>query len=152
MLCRSNAEYKPRVQAYSTPDSRPWQSTISAIQLAFGKPTTDASPYTNDYMLKLSEDLEGWHGASDLFICFHTPSWVLLLEPHTATVAFGVQTTPVTAHTFVRRLGPDLAIFKAALGDTEHVYLSIDLPNQSGTIIGPVLPGLMLHLSTRTTR
>ncbi|AEO58629.1 hypothetical protein MYCTH_95272 [Thermothelomyces thermophilus ATCC 42464] len=112
-----------------------WENYFAAVQLGFGSLSPSGIPFSNAFELVITEDYQGWHGNCPLFVSFRVPSWMLLLEPRTAIVGFCMQSTPTTASRFIRRLGVDLCIFKTNLGDTNHVYISKDLPNQAGTIV-----------------
>src|SRR5947207_1777311 len=57
---------------------------------------------------------------------------MLLQEPQTVVIAFGIQSNPLSASKFMSRLGHQMNVFQTTLGDMEHVYVSKDLPNQAG--------------------
>ncbi|KAK4249019.1 hypothetical protein C7999DRAFT_30550 [Corynascus novoguineensis] len=91
-----------------------WEHYFAAVQLGFGSLSTEGVPFSNTFELSITEDHKGWHGN-----------------------CFCMQNTPVTAGRFTRQLGLDLSIFKTKLGDTDNVYISKNLPNQTGTITVP---------------
>ena len=111
---------------------RPWQNIFSAVQLAFGDPVTSGSKQNGDLQLNVTEDESGWTGAAPLLVSFFVPSWILDVEPHTATVAFGIQSTPQTAKTFTRALGLEINIYQTYVGDEANVYITKYAPNQLG--------------------
>ncbi|KAK4125785.1 hypothetical protein N657DRAFT_631994 [Parathielavia appendiculata] len=76
-------------------------------------------------------------GTFPCYVSFQVPSWILLREPEIALVHFGMQSNSSTANDFVSSLGLELAIFKKTLSDTNHVYITKDLPNRSGLIKVP---------------
>ncbi|KAK0617770.1 hypothetical protein B0T17DRAFT_495888 [Bombardia bombarda] len=117
--------------------ARPWQNNFASIQIVFGELSNSGHRHTNGYRLRVVEDPMGWQGGAPLIVSFRAPSWMLLQAPVTTMVAFGVQVNPVTIHMFPR-LGLRLEIFETALTDLDHVYISRDLPNQTGFM---VLPG-----------
>ncbi|KAI4126246.1 MAG: hypothetical protein LQ347_005055 [Umbilicaria vellea] len=109
-----------------------WQNIFAVVQLAFGEITTSGSRCNDDFRVNVSEDMHSWKGRSSLIVSFLVPSWVVLLEPQTATVAFGVQSTPHSTKTFMNRLGFDMNIYKTTLGDEDNVYMTKHRPNLSG--------------------
>jgi hypothetical protein len=112
-----------------------WQNIFSGIQITFGTMSTIGKIHSNDYAIQVSEDDLRWQGESPLVVSFRTPSWFLLLEPQTAIVALGLQSTPHTCTKFVRSFGVDMNIFEATLGNEECVYISRHPPNLTGTAI-----------------
>jgi hypothetical protein len=59
---------------------------------------------------------------------------MLLLEPQTAMITFGIQSTPLNTAKFMKRLGLQLNVFQTTLADAEHVYTSKHPPNQTGVV------------------
>ncbi|KAL2195570.1 hypothetical protein P885DRAFT_70208 [Corynascus similis CBS 632.67] len=114
-----------------------WEDHFAAVQLGFGSLSIEGVPFSNTFKLSITEDHKGWHGNCPLFVSFRVPSWLLLLQPQTAIVGFCIQNTPLTAGRFAHQLGLHLSIFKTNLGDTDNVYISKNLPNQTGTIAVP---------------
>lgn len=57
---------------------------------------------------------------------------MILLEPHAATVAFEVQSTPQSSHTFMNSFEIDMNIYKTALKNEDNVYMTKYRPNHSG--------------------
>jgi len=73
------------------------QNLFAAVQLSFGNVTTAGNPHSETFEIHIIEDDRGWNGQSPLLASFHCPTWMLLQEPRTTTVAFGVQRTPDSA-------------------------------------------------------
>ncbi|EOA85591.1 uncharacterized protein SETTUDRAFT_185075 [Exserohilum turcica Et28A] len=113
-----------------------WQNIFSGIQLAFGIISTVGEIHSNEYAIQVSEDDLRWQGKFPLVVSFMTPSWFLLLEPKTAIIAFGLQSTPQTCTKFVRSLGFEMNIFETTLGNDECVYISKHPPNLTSIASG----------------
>jgi len=111
-----------------------WQNLFAAIQLSFGEVTTTGTPHSEAFKIRITEDERGWNGKSPLLVSFYCPSWILLQEPRTATVAFGVQSTPHSAGLFMNTLGTSLKVFETYLGDEKQILITKTLPNLLGTI------------------
>ena len=120
----------PPVQCVLQSDT--WQNIFAAVQLAFGEIATSGSRADSEFNLKITEDRRGWRGSSPLLISFYAPSWVVLLEPQKASLAFGLQSTPDTTRAFFKVLGVDMNVYKTNLGNEDNVYITKYLPNQSG--------------------
>ncbi len=60
------------------------------------------------------------------------PTWITCLEPETATVSFGIQSTPQSSRTFTKHLGLELNIYETYFGCKENIYITRYAPNQSG--------------------
>jgi hypothetical protein len=125
------------VQSSSRSTTRRWQNIFSGIQITFGTITTVGKVHSNDFAIQVAEDDLGWQGESPLVVSFKTPSWFLLLEPQTAIIAFGLQSTPSTCTKFMQSLGVEMNIFETTLGDEDHVYVSRHPPNLTGTAFTP---------------
>jgi hypothetical protein len=121
------------VQSSSGSTARRWQNIFSGIQITFGTITTVGKVHSNDYAIQVVEDDLRWQGESPLIVSFKTPSWFLLLEPQTAIIAFGLQSTPYTCTKFVQSFGVEMNIFETTLGDEDHVHVSRHPPNLTGT-------------------
>ena len=106
-----------------------WHNIFASVQVAFGEITTFGPRFDGGFGLKVSEDMRSWSGDSPLIVSFLAPSWVVLQEPRTATVAFGFQTTPQSASTF-KLSGLD--IYKTTLGNEDNVYMTKYRSNLSG--------------------
>lgn len=90
----------------------------------------------------IADDLESWSGTACLLSYSMAPIWMLLQESDNAEVTFGVQTTPYTLDQFFPRLRIHMNIFKAKLGNTDHVCVLKNPPNQRGNM---VVGGLHKH-------
>jgi hypothetical protein len=122
------------VQSPQASTTGQWQNLFAAIQLSFGEVTTTSTPHSEAFEIHITEDEHGWNGKSPLLASFYCPTWILLQEPRTATVAFGVQSTPHSAGLFMNTLGTSLNVFETCLGDEKQVYVTKTLPNLLGTI------------------
>ncbi|KAK0666788.1 hypothetical protein QBC41DRAFT_366638 [Cercophora samala] len=111
-----------------------WMNMFAAVQLGFGTIKTSGTPYTDTFSLQIQDDPEGWHGSSALFVSFRAPTWILLQEPETATVAFALQHNLSTTQAYGRRLGAQLIVFGTKLGDTNAVFVTKEPPNLEGAI------------------
>jgi hypothetical protein len=120
------------LQSSSHSSGRPWQNIFSEIRVAFGEISTVGPSHSNDFIVLVAEDDLRWQGNSPLVVSFLVPSWFLLLEPQTARIAFGLQSTPHTAKKLTRFLGIEMNIFETVLGDNKHVYISRFPPNITG--------------------
>jgi hypothetical protein len=89
--------------------------------------------HTSDFKIQVAEDDLRWQCESPLVVSFKTPSWFLLLEPQTAIIAFGLQSTPHTCIKFAQVFGVELNIFQTTLENGKHVYVSRHQPNLTGT-------------------
>ncbi|KAJ4287849.1 hypothetical protein N0V88_007560 [Collariella sp. IMI 366227] len=114
-----------------------WQNFYSVVQLSFGGLSTSGTRFSDTFQINISEDSNTWHGDSPLFVSFMVPSWSLLLEPQAALVGFCIKTTSITAGKFAKKLGLEMTVIQTPLGDSDHVYITKNLPNQTGTIIVP---------------
>ncbi|KIW10340.1 hypothetical protein PV08_11302 [Exophiala spinifera] len=112
---------------------RPWQNAFGALQGGFGQVETRGTRFSDEYEVGIIEDQAAWSGTSPLWVSFYAPTWMLLLEPRTASVKLGIQTTPQSTQAFIPRLGLDLTVFQTCLSDTEHVHISKCVPNQTAT-------------------
>jgi hypothetical protein len=110
------------------------QNLFAAVQLSFGNVTTAGNPHSETFEIHIIEDDRGWNGQSPLLASFHCPTWMLLQEPRTTTVAFGVQRTPDSAGLFMNTLGRSLKVFETYLEDGKQVYVTKTLPNLRGTV------------------
>ena len=115
-------------------NGRPWQNIFGAVQIGFGKVESRGTPFSSSYEVNVIEDRSGWSGMSPLLVSFYAPAWMLLLQPRTASVEFGIQSTPQSSRAFIGSLGLQLTVYQTTLSDVEHVYISKNLPNQSAAI------------------
>jgi MYND finger len=115
-------------------NGRPWQNIFGAVQIGFGKVESRGTPFSASFEVGVREDSLAWSGTSPLLVSFYAPTWMLLLQPRTASVEFGIQSTPQSTRAFIDHLGLQLTVYQTTLSDVEHVYISKNLPNQSATI------------------
>ncbi|MCJ1276023.1 hypothetical protein MMC21_003828 [Puttea exsequens] len=120
------------VQSSSRFTGRPWQNIFSVVQLAFGEVITSGPRQGENLQLVIHEDEDSWMGESPLFVSFYVPSWITHLEPQTATVSFGIQSTPQSSRTFAKHFGFNLTIYETHLGNKDNVHIRTYAPNQPG--------------------
>lgn len=112
-----------------------WQNIFAAAQTGFRHFFTSDTRYTNDFKVSIADDLESWSGTACLFSSLMAPSWMLLQESDDAEVMFGVQTTPYTLEQLFLRLDIHMTVFKAKFGNTDHVYVLKNPPNERGNMV-----------------
>jgi MYND finger len=122
------------VQASRTSPQQ-WANNFSAVQVAFGNINLVGSKNDADFHIDVNEDSESWAGNSPLVVSFFIPTWIVLLEPRTALVACGLQSTPQAAASFFKTLGPELRIFETNLGDERKVHITKFMPHMSASPI-----------------
>ncbi|OCK77244.1 hypothetical protein K432DRAFT_461196 [Lepidopterella palustris CBS 459.81] len=118
------------IQSPPTSTSGRWQNIFSVVQLSFGDISTSGTKNSDTFRVHVAEDELRWSGSSSLFVSFRAPTWMLLLEPQTATVAFGIQSTPDSIRAFMKPLGFQMNIYETTLGHEENVFITKDQPNQ----------------------
>jgi hypothetical protein len=106
-----------------------WQNIFSAIQLSFGTISTSGERFSDTFRVHVAEDKLRWDGSSPLLATFMAPTWMLLLEPKTATIAFGIQSTPASTLVFMKSLGLELNLYKTNLGNERNVFFTKSSPN-----------------------
>ena len=78
---------------------------------------------------KIETDRDGWHGSSDLHLCFCVPTTVLLGEsPRTHFFTANVVSDPITSQLFRKDYGPNLEILKARIFDDTKIQLVDSFP------------------------
>ncbi|MCJ1398443.1 hypothetical protein MMC11_001642 [Xylographa trunciseda] len=120
------------LQSSSNYPNQQWQNIFAGLQLAFGQLSTSGSRDDDGFRVTVAEDVHGWMGHSPLLVSFLVPSFVIMQEPHNATVALGIQSTPQSILTFRNSLGTGMNVYKTTLGDLDHVYLTKFRPHLSG--------------------
>lgn len=115
-------------------NGRPWQNAFGAIQTGFGEVMSHGTPFSVSFEVKVIEDRLAWSGRSPLLVSFYAPTWMLLLQPRIASVELGIQSTPQSTQAFIGTLGLQLTVYRTSLSDTDHVYISKNLPNQSADL------------------
>lgn len=100
-------------------------SKFSSIQLIFGKLTSSQNGLTGI----IEEDLNGWHGSSDLHLCTYLLTRLCLRDdPRKVVLSARLSPEIATAKAFERQMGDDLEVFEALLFDDRHVHLFESLP------------------------
>jgi hypothetical protein len=118
------------VQSSQSSTSWRWQNIFSAIQLSFGTISRSGEIYSDTFRVHVAGDELRWNGSSPLFVTFMVPTWMLLLEPKRATIAFGIQSTPASSATFIASLGVEVNVYATSLGNEQNVFFSRSPPNQ----------------------
>lgn len=118
------------VQSPPESTSRRWQNTFSAVQLSFGDISTSGKRHSDTFRVHVVEDELRWSGKSALFASFWAPTWMLLLEPEIATIAFGIQSTPLSSR-LMESIGVEMNIYETTLGNEGKVFVTKDQPDQS---------------------
>ena len=119
------------VQSSPSSPSGTWQNIFSAIQLSFGTISTSGERFRDTFRVQIKEDRLRWNGSSPLLATFMAPSWMLLLEPETATIAFGIQSTPFSTSVFMKSLGLSLNLYTTKLGNKRNVFFTKLSPNMA---------------------
>ena len=119
----------PPLQIIFESSNKTWQNIFSVVQLAFGETVMSDAEQIDKSGLLIHTNGEGWMGTSSLSVSCYVPSWVVLMEPRTATVALGIKSTPQSSATFVRHFGLDLKIFRTTLGNKQNIHLARYAPN-----------------------
>jgi len=119
------------IQSSQVSTTGTWKNIFSAVQLVFGATSTSGPRNSDSFEVHVTEDENRWVGSSDLLVSFRVPTWTLLLEPQTAKVTFGIQSTPQSSMTFIRSLGPNMNIHEVTLGNEKDVFITKDLPHCS---------------------
>ncbi|KAF2467482.1 uncharacterized protein BDR25DRAFT_358593 [Lindgomyces ingoldianus] len=128
------------IQSSQSYRAQRWQNIFSVVQVSFGNLSGTGAPNTDSFQLSIAEDELRWSGSSSLIVSFLVPTWTLLLKPQAARIAFGIQSTPATAQTFLRTLGVEMNIFETNLGDESSVFFSRFPPNHKDSSSLLLLP------------
>jgi len=121
------------IQSSPSYQSQRWQNIFSVVQVSFGNLSTTGTRNSHSFQVTIIEDELRWRGSSALIVSFLVPTWTLLLDPEAAKIAFGIQSTPAAAHTFLGTLGTEMNIFETTLGDESSVFFTRFPPNQGDT-------------------
>ncbi|CAI6096017.1 unnamed protein product [Clonostachys chloroleuca] len=105
-------------------------NAFAALQTGFGTLCASGRRWTDDFQLQVSDDKAAWAGHCDLIVSFLVPSWILIAEPENTEVALCIKSCPDTMH-FVAQLGSELAVFTAQINDSDHVFITKNMPNQN---------------------
>ncbi|KAG2043708.1 hypothetical protein BDR03DRAFT_1087208 [Suillus americanus] len=102
--------------------------TFSCINTVFG--TVKISGKGEGKTAAIEEDATGRYGTSPLVVWFWVPSAVLMNGSH-HTVTLSVLSNPATCISLVRtrKLGPDLALFSADMGDEQFMHILRQRPD-----------------------
>lgn len=119
------------VQSSPNAPSGRWQNIFSAIQLSFGTISTSGERFSNTFRVDIAEDKLRWNGSSPLLATFMAPTWLLLLEPKAARIAFGIQSTPASTSVFMKVLGLELNLYATTLGNERNVFFTKSSPNMA---------------------
>ncbi|KAI9765704.1 MAG: hypothetical protein M1839_005399 [Geoglossum umbratile] len=111
-----------------------WQNLFAAVQLCFGDVKTSELRNSDNFEIAIAEDKNGWSGRSPLVVSFLAPTWVVLQEPHSACVAFGIQATPMSTMAFAKTLNTEMKVYETILGDENNVHITKHRPNLSGHV------------------
>ena len=88
------------IQSSPSYDTHRWQNVFSVVQVSFGNLSGIGTQNTDSFQVSIMEDELRWRGSSSLIVSFLVPTWTLLLEPQTAKIAFGIQSSlPQLLHT-----------------------------------------------------
>ncbi|KAG1742518.1 hypothetical protein EDB19DRAFT_1827716 [Suillus lakei] len=101
-------------------------NTFSCINTVFG--TVEISGKGDGKTATIEEDTTGRYGTSPLVVWFWVPSVVLMNEPR-QTVVLSVLSTPATSMSLTMKLGLDLSLFHADIGDEQLVHILRQCPN-----------------------
>ncbi|KAG1781878.1 hypothetical protein EV702DRAFT_1265581 [Suillus placidus] len=97
--------------------------TFTSINTVFG--TVKISGKGDGKTAAIEEDVTGQYGTSPLVVWFWVPSAVLMNGSHDShhTVTLSVLSNPATCMSLAKKLGPDLALFCADMGDERLVHI-----------------------------
>ena len=111
-----------------------WINLFAAVQIGFGTISTVGARFSDSFGIYVDEDITGWSGKSPLLVSFYVPTWVLLQEPRTARVGFGLKHNIWNADAFRESLGPELYVYQTTLADPDNVYITRHFPNQTAPV------------------
>ncbi|GAB7350551.1 hypothetical protein MBLNU459_g1132t2 [Dothideomycetes sp. NU459] len=111
------------------------QNVFRQIHLIFGRASCFSEHDTEDLCLTVTEDPKGWDGDSPLYASFHVPSWILLQEPDTSFVVFGLHSDIQSVRVFSEVLGLGMQVFTTALTDRTKVSVSKFMPNHMNSVV-----------------
>ncbi|KAI0074900.1 hypothetical protein K474DRAFT_1600754 [Panus rudis PR-1116 ss-1] len=72
----------------------------------------------------LQENPSGRDGTSPFIVSFWIPASILTHAPNATKISLAVLTTPATATALMSKLGLQLILYSASVGDTSHVFFS----------------------------
>jgi len=123
-----------------------WHNLYADIHLSFGTVTTKGPRDSENMLLKVDADPDGWAGTAPLIVCFYAPTCALQVEPRTASIGLCVQSTAQNVAVYGKTLGMELSIYETKLSDESHVFFTKYLPGQNEH---PVVCPNLLHLIQR---
>ncbi|KAG1759374.1 hypothetical protein EDD22DRAFT_906304 [Suillus occidentalis] len=101
-------------------------NTFSCINTVFG--TIKINGKDDRKTAAIEEDTTRRYGTSPLVVWFWVPSIVLMNE-HPLSIGLSVLSTPATCMPLVMKLGFDLSLFRADIGDEQLVHILRQRPN-----------------------
>ena len=102
-----------------------YENLFSSIHCSFGRVVCDDNGTDN---VKIEEDDPGWMGSADLIVTCQVPSFGLLMGPKDSIrVGLTIKTAP-EAMKFTQKLGLQLRVFEAKLGDSNNVHICRNAP------------------------
>lgn len=107
-----------------------WENFFPACQFTFGDASTTGVRHSDGFEVYVTEDKDGWAGSSALIVTFYTPSWAILQDYSSATVSFGLYSTPLMLSRFMKYYGPTLTIYETAMDNAENVCITKYAPHQ----------------------
>ncbi|KAF2135416.1 uncharacterized protein K452DRAFT_239420, partial [Aplosporella prunicola CBS 121167] len=122
------------LQSSKTYRGRPFQNIFSTLHLASGTVIISGTAESNSIALEIKEDESCWSGRSPLLVSFFVPTWLLLLDPENAMLAFGIQSTPHHTAALSPILGFDLNVFTTTIGNSDNVFVTKGLPYGANTL------------------
>jgi hypothetical protein len=122
-------------------DGASWENLFPACQFSFGEVSTRGIRHSDGYEVCVNEDKTGWNGKSALIVTFYTPSWAILRDYSSATVSFGIHSTPLMIHQLGKHYGLFLMIYETAINNNDNVYITKYAPHQRAF---PTVQGFLL--------
>lgn len=102
-----------------------YENLFSSIHCSFGRVTCGDSGTDN---VEIEEDDGGWMGSADLIVTCPVPAFGLLVGPKDGIrVGLTIKTGP-EAMKFIQKLGLQLRVFEARLGDSSKVHICRNAP------------------------
>ncbi|KAK3989369.1 hypothetical protein QBC44DRAFT_267148 [Cladorrhinum sp. PSN332] len=102
---------------------------FAALQSGLGEMSTTGSRNSPEFQIRITDDKQGWHGKSDLFVSFLIATQTLIEQPTTTRIEFGVRLTSQTMRSFGPKLGLGMVLFGTSFNDHDHVFITKHFPN-----------------------
>ncbi|KAF2181225.1 hypothetical protein K469DRAFT_792236 [Zopfia rhizophila CBS 207.26] len=137
---RTIAIFKDFTRGYGTPvchmllqsSITPKQNIFPDIQVDFGTITISGKPFTDDFVVHVEQDHDGWDGRTPLVISAIVSTCFLVEYGDTSCgVSLAVKNTPANVALLASKLGIMLNLHKSAVG-RDDVFISRYRPNMSG--------------------